>query len=253
MRPRGMQNGISLGNFRQLATQVTFNAALMPEAKRPRVVDDPKGRNRGHEQEAADDEKDARCPGLRHLQNHQRVARRKQHGGGQRQHADARKQVGHVLGPASGGMIFSKEPEPVRDQAGNDDEIGNDSDPGFCVHNTCMTHSEQRQVAKRTWILRLFCGAASSFGSVPARSKARVKNPERYFSLRSLMRKGMGWVIPCYVVDRTDSLGNSYQLALEDQELFLLLGRLAGNRLAAVIGRGHNHRMVALVWAGAAI
>jgi hypothetical protein len=117
------------------APQVSANAPLMPEPQWSRVIDDAKGRDGSHEKHAAHDQKNARSTRLRHLQDHQRITRRKQHGSCQRQHADSRQQAGHVLGPASGGVIVSKQLEPITNQPSYDNEISDNCDPRFYVHD----------------------------------------------------------------------------------------------------------------------
>jgi hypothetical protein len=128
-----------LRNARQSATQVSAYAALVPQTERAGIIDDAESGDRSHQQDAADDEEDARGAGLRHLQNDERITRRQQHGCGKRQHPDPSQQAGHILGPAACGVILRKEVEPIGDQPRNDDEIRHNRYPGFCVHNLDWT------------------------------------------------------------------------------------------------------------------
>jgi len=107
---------------------------FVPEPQRLGVIDDAEGRDGRQQQRAADHQEDAGRAGLRHLQNHQGIPRGEQHGKGKREHAYARQQPGHVLGPASFRVVFGKQGKPVRDQPGNHYKIRNNGNPGFEIH-----------------------------------------------------------------------------------------------------------------------
>lgn len=64
-----------LRDARETASQVSANAALVPESKRPGIVDDAKGRDGRHQQYTAEDQEDACGASLRHLQDDQSIAR----------------------------------------------------------------------------------------------------------------------------------------------------------------------------------
>src|SRR4051812_32127736 len=61
-------SGKALRNAGQSATQVPADAALVPKPKRAGIIDDPEGGDGRHQQDAADDQEDARGAGLSDLQ-----------------------------------------------------------------------------------------------------------------------------------------------------------------------------------------
>jgi hypothetical protein len=55
------------GNSGQSTPQIASDSALMPQSERPGVIDNAKRRDGSHEKYAADDQKYASRPCLRHL------------------------------------------------------------------------------------------------------------------------------------------------------------------------------------------
>src|SRR5512146_1545229 len=126
--------GNSSGDFGEFTTQRPSNPAFVPQSQGPGVIHDSESGNRRQQEYAADEKEYARSAGLGHLQDHQGVARRQQHGHGQRKHADSCQQPGHVLRPAATRMVFGEQCETVRDQAGNHNKICDNGNPGFQIH-----------------------------------------------------------------------------------------------------------------------
>src|SRR5579872_4988240 len=123
-----------LGDLWKLTSQVPFNSAFMPQAQWPGVINDPERSDGGEKTRAADYQKKAgrSCP--RHLQDHQYVPGREQHGERQRKHAYAGQQAGGVLGPAPFGVVFSKQREAVGDQPRDHHKTRDNGDPLPQVH-----------------------------------------------------------------------------------------------------------------------
>jgi hypothetical protein len=64
-----------LRDARKATTQVPANAALVPQPKRARIIDNAKGGDGRHQQDAADNQEDTRSPSLRDLQNDKSITR----------------------------------------------------------------------------------------------------------------------------------------------------------------------------------
>src|SRR5215467_7833057 len=77
-----------LRDLGELTSQVPFNSAFMPQAKRLGVIDDAESSNGGQKKCAADHQKQARSSGARYLQDYQNVSGSEQHGKCKREHAN---------------------------------------------------------------------------------------------------------------------------------------------------------------------